>query len=92
MWGDLSQCNDQIGGATKPLALAISEGLILGPRLIQCGKAISQTGGHGDFSPGISGGSGTGCCGGHSASLGRVADGVPQVLKATREELKAGAE
>ncbi|KAI5450382.1 hypothetical protein NCC49_003164 [Naganishia albida] len=80
------------GGATKPLALAISEGLIAGPRLIQCGKAISQTGGHGDFSPGISGGSGTGCCGGHSASLARVADGVPQVLKATREELKAGAE
>ncbi|KAJ9101662.1 hypothetical protein QFC20_005195 [Naganishia adeliensis] len=80
------------GGATKPLALAISEGLILGPRLIQCGKAISQTGGHGDFSPGISGGSGTGCCGGHSASLARVADGAPQVLKATREELKAGAD
>ncbi|KAJ9099763.1 hypothetical protein QFC21_003761 [Naganishia friedmannii] len=80
------------GGATKPLAIAIAEGLILGPRLIQCGKAISQTGGHGDFSPGISGGSGTGCCGGHSASLGRVADGVPQVLKATREELKAGAD
>lgn len=54
------------GGATKALATAIEEGLIEGPRLIQCGKALSQTGGHGDFSPGISGGSDTGCCGGHS--------------------------
>lgn len=54
------------GGATKSLATAIDEGLIEGPRLIQCGKALSQTGGHGDFSPGVSGGSGVGCCGGHS--------------------------
>ncbi|GJN88190.1 hypothetical protein Rhopal_001155-T1 [Rhodotorula paludigena] len=79
------------GGATKSLADAISEGLLVGPRLFQCGKAISQTGGHGDFKPGKSGGE-PGCCGGHSASLGRVADGVPQVLKAVREELKAGAD
>lgn len=98
------------GGASKPLAQAIEEGLIEGPRLFQCGKALSQTGtsilntwmglvyklstgGHGDFTPGISGGdTSTGCCGGHSKSLGRVVDGVPQVLKATREELKAGAD
>lgn len=32
------------GGATKPLAMSIAEGLIEGPRLFQCGKAISQTG------------------------------------------------
>jgi len=32
------------GGATKVLANAIEEGLIVGPRLFQCGKAISQTG------------------------------------------------
>ncbi|KAJ7454079.1 hypothetical protein B0H11DRAFT_2070280 [Mycena galericulata] len=80
------------GGASKRIALAIEEGLIEGPRLIQCGKALSQTGGHGDIGPGLSGGSSTGCCGGHSSGLGRVADGVPQVLKATREELKAGAD
>lgn len=79
------------GGATKPLADAIEEGLFPGPRLFQCGKAISQTGGHGDFMPGKSGGE-PGCCGGHSILLGRTADGVPQVLKATREELKAGAD
>ena len=33
-----------------------------------------------------------GCCGGHVQSLGRTADGVPMVLKATREELKQGAD
>ncbi|GAA5854886.1 hypothetical protein JCM8547_004110 [Rhodosporidiobolus lusitaniae] len=79
------------GGATKIIANAIDEGLIVGPRLFQCGKAISQTGGHGDFGPAKSGGN-PGCCGGHSQSLGRTADGVPQVLKAVREELKAGAD
>ncbi|KAF8208117.1 hypothetical protein K438DRAFT_1712922 [Mycena galopus ATCC 62051] len=81
-----------VGGASKRIALAIEEGLIQGPRLIQCGKALSQTGGHGDSSPGISGGVSTGCCGGHSVGLSRVADGVPEVLKAVREELKAGAD
>ncbi|KAF7293055.1 Amidohydro-rel domain-containing protein [Mycena indigotica] len=79
------------GGASKRIALAIEEGLIPGPRLIQCGKGLSQTGGHGDFTPSESH---TGCCGGHGAAkgLGRVVDGVPDILKATREELKAGAD
>ncbi|KAI0827945.1 hypothetical protein BC628DRAFT_1366385 [Trametes gibbosa] len=77
------------GGASKALASAIAEGLILGPRLFQCGKALSQTGGHADFGPTTSS---TGCCGGHSQSLGRTCDGVPQVLKATRQELRNGAD
>ncbi|KAL1941483.1 hypothetical protein VTO73DRAFT_7300 [Trametes versicolor] len=77
------------GGASKSLAGAISEGLVAGPRLYQCGKALSQTGGHADFGPANSS---TGCCGGHTQSLGRTCDGVPQVLKATREELKGGAD
>ena len=47
------------------------------------------TGGHADFGPSTSS---SGCCAGHSQSLGRTADGVPQVLKATREELKGGAD
>jgi imidazolonepropionase-like amidohydrolase len=80
------------GGASKLIAESIEEGLLEGPRLFQCGKALSQTGGHGDFSPAKSGGSDTGCCGGHAQSVGRTADGVPQVLKATRKELKAGAD
>ncbi|KAF5351451.1 hypothetical protein D9757_012047 [Collybiopsis confluens] len=81
------------GGATKVLANSIEEGLIEGPRLFQCGKAISQTGGHGDFSPAQSGGHELGCCGGGDIGLfGRVADGVPAVLSAVRGELKAGAD
>ncbi|GAA6033328.1 hypothetical protein JCM8097_006695 [Rhodosporidiobolus ruineniae] len=79
------------GGATKTIANAIDEGLVFGPRLFQCGKAISQTGGHGDFGTHKSGGE-PGCCGGHSASLGRTADGVPAVLKAVREEIAAGCD
>lgn len=79
------------GGASKNLANAIAEGLIPGPRLFQCGKALSQTGGHGDFSP-AGNSSNPGCCGGHSKSLARVADGVPACLKAAREELKQGAD
>jgi len=77
------------GGASKIMADSISEGLLIGPRLIQCGKALSQTGGHSDFGPATRD---VGCCGGHAQSLGRTCDGVPQVLKATREELKAGAD
>ena len=80
------------GGATKFIADALKEGLIEGPRLFQCGKAISQTGGHGDLFPGISGGDGVGCCGGKHAAYGRTADGVPACLKAVREELKSGAD
>ncbi len=49
----------------------------------------TRPGGHSDFGPTRSG---TGCCAGHSQSLGRTCDGVPQALKATREELKAGAD
>lgn len=84
------------GGASKFLADALKEQLIEGPRLFQCGKALSQTGGHADYvpvgQPGMEGAST--CCGGHGAaiSLGRVVDGVPGCLKATREELKAGAD
>ncbi|KAJ4490054.1 hypothetical protein J3R30DRAFT_3693517 [Lentinula aciculospora] len=81
------------GGATKILANAIAEGLIVGPRLYQCGKALSQTGGHGDFASALSGGHELGCCGGGDVGLfARVADGVPAVLSAVRGELKSGAD
>lgn len=60
--------------------------------MLELGPTCSQraTGGHADFSP--ADGDSSGCCGGHSQSLGRTCDGVPQVLKATREELKGGAD
>jgi len=38
-----------VGGATLGIRLAWEEGLFAGPRLVMSGKALSQTGGHGDF-------------------------------------------
>ena len=38
-------------GADFGLVLAIDEGLVVAPRLITSGKALSQTGGHSDFAP-----------------------------------------
>ncbi|MEU6714350.1 amidohydrolase family protein [Nonomuraea sp. NPDC046802] len=75
-------------GADFGLADAQAEGLIRGPRLLFCGKGLSQTGGHADFR-------GRGehlrddhpCC----AGVGRVADGVDAVRLAARDELRKGA-
>ena len=38
-----------LGGADFGLVMAIEEGLIDAPRLVICGKALSQTGGHTDY-------------------------------------------
>jgi imidazolonepropionase-like amidohydrolase len=75
-----------MGGADHGLARAQVEGLYAGPRLLYCGSALSQTGGHGDFrEPGDS--SDDFC--GHS--VGRVVDGVDEVRRAARDELRRGA-
>jgi imidazolonepropionase-like amidohydrolase len=75
-------------GADWGLARALSEGLLVGPRLLFCGRALSQTGGHGDVrSPGQVALDDCGCC----AGLGRVADGVDAVRAAARDELRKGA-
>jgi len=77
------------GGADRGLWLAIEQGLIKGPRLFYSGKAISQTGGHGDMrSPDRH----ESCsCGAYSGSISVVADGVDGVRRAVREELRQGA-
>ncbi|MDA3645301.1 amidohydrolase family protein [Saccharopolyspora indica] len=75
-------------GADFGLADAQAEGLIRGPRLAFCGKALSQTGGHGDSRPrGTRVHDGHQCC----AGLGRIADGVDAVRAAARDELRKGA-
>jgi imidazolonepropionase-like amidohydrolase len=78
------------GGADHGLVRAIDEGLVDGPRLIISGKALSQTGGHGDFrarsndrDTSFSERVGAMC---------RLVDGVDSVRKAAREEIKAGAQ
>ena len=77
-------------GADWSLAEAVRTGLVEGPRLFPSGRALSQTGGHGDFrersdviEP---------CpCTPKVGALGRVVDGVDAVRRAVREEIQMGA-
>ncbi len=76
------------GGADFGLARAVEEGVIPGPRILFCGHALSQTGGHGDMrTPGENELGFCFCC----AGLGLVCDGVPEVRRAAREEIRKGA-
>ena len=79
-----------VGGAPSALAQAVEQGLAVGPRLIVCGKALSKTGGHADLRPR------------HDThdpyrwqerfgAMGRIADGVDEVRRAARQELRQGA-
>lgn len=75
------------GGADFGLARAVEERFLTGPRILFCGKALSQTGGHGDMrGPGENFESCL-CC----AGLGRVCDGVSEVRHACRDEIRKGA-
>ena len=76
------------GGADWGLAKAVAEGTVDGPRLLFCGHALSQTGGHGDMrGPGEQELDECFCC----AGLGMVCDGVAEVRRACREEIRRGA-
>jgi imidazolonepropionase-like amidohydrolase len=78
------------GGADWGLAQAIERGLIRGPRLFFSGRVLSQTGGHGDFSPRDDHPQ-LCACGIRTSGFAHVADGVDAVRKAAREELRRGA-
>lgn len=84
------------GGDISGLVRAIDSGLCDGPRMVRAGRAISQTGGHGDFTPNAPGGDladTTLCaCEVHGNRLGHVADGPDAVRKAVRTELRAGSD
>lgn len=81
------------GGPALPIAKAVDSGMIEGPRVYPSGAPIGQTSGHGDFrSP-------------HNIPEEKdepldylqktghtlIADGVPEVIKRTREVLRMGA-
>jgi imidazolonepropionase-like amidohydrolase len=76
-------------GADFGLKRAVEEGFLVGPRLYICGRALSQTGGHADSR-----------AAGEIAvetvstpvAFGRVVDGVPEVRRAAREEIRRGAD
>ena len=81
-----------VGGPVIGLKKAIDEGAVPGPRVYPSGMFISQTSGHGDFrrfadqhpnqSPSLPD---------FNRYYGHIADGVPEVLRATREELRKGS-
>lgn len=77
-------------GADYGLSRAIEAGLIAGPRLFYSGHALSQTGGHGDFRS-YESGPAICSCGLGARHFSTVADGVPEVRRAAREELRRGA-
>lgn len=78
------------GGDVTGLVRAIASGLCEGPRIIRAGRAISQTGGHGDFD--IAEEATICACQVYSNDLSHVADGPDAVRKAVRTELRAGSD
>jgi imidazolonepropionase-like amidohydrolase len=79
------------GGADYGHALAIKSGLIKGPRLYFSGRALSQTGGHADFRGPHQDSIDCCFCAQRAGVFGVIADGVPEVQRAAREELRRGA-
>lgn len=79
-----------LGGATHALVEAQEQGLITGPRLVICGKALSQTGGHTDFR-GRYDNRDTDYQTRRLGALGRVVDGVDACRAAARDEIRQGA-
>lgn len=78
-----------VGGADYGMARALDEGLLPGPRLVFGGKALSQTGGHGDFR--TLNDDSCGCCQ-LKPDFARVVDGVDAVRHAARDEFRKGAQ
>lgn len=79
-------------GADWGIKKAVEEGEIVGPRLFIAGRALSQTGGHGDFRNLTESNQEPCQCAHALAYTSRIADGVDEVVKAVRDELRLGAD
>lgn len=79
-----------MGGATVALVHAVEQGLIEGPRLVICGKALVQTGGHSDYRTRYETRSGDIQIE-QLGAVGRVVDGVDDCRRAARDEVRKGA-
>lgn len=82
-----------MGGDTAPIKTLIDQGEFEGPRIFPSQAMVSQTSGHADFSfvyevPEVFGGHPSRT---EDIHFTRVADGVPRVLAAVREQLRQGA-
>lgn len=80
-----------LGGADRGLQQAVDEGAFLGPRLVICGKALSQSGGHTDYRGPYSNRD-VSWYASSLGAMGRICDGIPEVQRAAREEIKNGAQ
>ncbi|MGN6769620.1 MAG: amidohydrolase family protein [Rhizobiaceae bacterium] len=79
------------GGADGGLKMAVEAGLFVGPRLVICGQALSQSGGHCDYRNRYDP-RGAEWLTRRLGSIGRVCDGEGEVRKAVREEIRGGAQ
>jgi imidazolonepropionase-like amidohydrolase len=78
-------------GADFGLQEAVARGLYEGPRLYISGFPISQTGGHADMRPKGVRGNGMFCSCAGMGLVGAIADGVGEVRRAVREQVRHGA-
>jgi len=79
------------GGADWGLKEATDKWLLPGPRLFIAGRAIGPTGGHSDSRRRTDLGMRCQCCNALSFSMG-IADGVSEVRRAVREEMRQGCD
>ena len=82
-----------VGGNSFGVKRAIDEGLAKGPRIYPSGAYIGQTSGHGDFRGPNDVPENLGTPLDYQQRVGHtlIADGVPEVIKRTREVLRMGA-
>jgi len=78
-------------GADFGLQEAQAQGLYEGPRLFIAGQPISQTGGHADMRPKGMRAEGMFCSCAGLGIVGAIADGVGEVRRAVREQVRNGA-
>jgi imidazolonepropionase-like amidohydrolase len=79
------------GGADWGIKAAVDQGFLPGPRLFIAGKAIGPTGGHSDGRRRTDYGARCHCCNALAFTMG-IADGVADVKKAVREEMRQGCD
>ncbi len=79
------------GGADWGMKEAVDRDLIPGPRMFVSGHPLSQSGGHGDFRTRAENYAGCGC-GAEIGMVPNIADGVDQVRRAVRTQLRQGAD
>lgn len=79
------------GGADHGLVTALDENTLRGPRVVHGGKALSTTGGHGDFRTAGQNVLNSGFCKCCDYTIGRVCDGIAECRTAVRDEIRKGA-